>query len=112
MRRQEARLRRVLTIDDIPDELFAEYGLWRCGCAELPMHGPAGRTRARCRDHCALRKLNPDALRSLLRGVRDGDDLPSPPMSCFVSPVQPRRRCSTAYTGIGCLPHWASCNCR
>jgi hypothetical protein len=31
MRRQEARLLRVLTIDDIPDELFADYGLRRGG---------------------------------------------------------------------------------
>jgi hypothetical protein len=91
--------------------------------AEEAANSPRGcvaavRPRYRCTDPRAMlvpvaeitapvRKLNPDALRSLLRGVRDGDDLPRP-WSCFVSPERPQRRCSTAYTVIGCLSRWAS----
>jgi hypothetical protein len=50
-----------------------------------------------------VRKMNSDALRSLLRGVRDGAELP-----CSASPARSRRRCSTPYIAIGCLSCWAS----
>jgi hypothetical protein len=86
MRQQEASLKRVLTLDSVPGDLLAEYGLWR---------GGAGAASYRCIDpHAVLvpiaeitapaRKLNPDALRSLLRGVRDGDNLP--PVVVFREP--------------------------
>jgi hypothetical protein len=78
MRRMDARMPRPLTLDSISDELLAEYGLAR-GSVTTPSY--------RCTDPRAalvpiaeitapVRKLNPDALRNLLRGVRDGDYLP------------------------------------
>jgi hypothetical protein len=67
-----------LTLDEVPDDLFAEYGLRRRG-AVAPSY--------RCSDALAIlvpvaeitapvRKLNPDALRSLLRGIRERAYLP------------------------------------
>jgi hypothetical protein len=78
--------RRSLTLDEIPAELLTEYGLHR-GCATAPSY--------RCTDPqsilvpvaeitAGVRKLNADALRSLLRGVRDGHDLP--PVVVFREP--------------------------
>ena len=79
--------RRPLTLDDVPDKLLAEYGLRR-GAATGPSY--------RCTDPAGAlvplievigpthRKLNEEALRSLLRGVRDGADLP--PIIVFREP--------------------------
>ena len=74
MRRQDACLRRVLTLDNVPDDLLTEYERWR---------GAADAASYLCTDPLAalvpiaeittpVRKLNTDVLRSLLRGIRDG----------------------------------------
>jgi hypothetical protein len=70
---------RALTLSDVPDSLLAEYGFHRGGapavsytCSEpaavlVPIgevSGPDGR------------KLNEESVRSLLRGIRDGAELP------------------------------------
>jgi len=80
-------LNRPLTIHGIPDELLAAYGLRRGG-ATTPSY--------RSNDPDAVlmplaevtgpehRKLNEDALRSLLRGLRDGAELP--PIIVFREP--------------------------
>jgi hypothetical protein len=88
MRHQEAGLnRRPLTLDGVPDELLAEFGLRRGG-ATLPSY--------RWADAAAVlvpladitgplqRKLNEESVRSLLRGIRDGADLP--PVVVFREP--------------------------
>jgi hypothetical protein len=86
IRHIEARLMRLLTLDSISDELLAQFGLSR------------RRVKAdsyRCTDPTAVlvplseisvpdRKLNEDALRSLLSGVRDSTDLP--PVVIFREP--------------------------
>lgn len=79
MRRQEARLRRILTLDDIPDDLFAEYGLRRRGAVASSYHcsSPQAILVPIADITAPVRKLNPDALRSLLYGVREGADLPA-----------------------------------
>jgi excisionase family DNA binding protein len=88
LRRQESCLnRRPLTLDDVPDELLAECGLRRGGMTA---------SSYRCTDPAAVlvpvaeitgpmqRKLNEDALRSLLRAVRDR--VPLPPVVVFREP--------------------------
>jgi hypothetical protein len=86
MRRENLSLNRPLTLDHIPDALLVEYGLHR---------GSAYAVSYRCTDPQSIlvpvaditapvRKLNADALRRLLRGVRDGDDLP--PVVVFREP--------------------------
>lgn len=75
-----------MTLDDVSDELLAEYGL---------PGGGATAASYRCSDQTALlvplaevigprRMLNVDAVRSLLRGVRDGVELP--PIVVFREP--------------------------
>ena len=69
----------VLTLDNVPDDLLTEYERWR---------GAADAASYLCTDPLAalvpiaeittpVRKLNTDVLRSLLRGIRDGDCLPA-----------------------------------
>jgi hypothetical protein len=80
-------LNRPLTLYAISDELLAECGLVR---------GAARATSYRCTDPAALylplgnlivpqsRKLNEGALRRILLGFRDGDDIP--PVEVFYEP--------------------------
>jgi hypothetical protein len=86
MRRTEAQVKRLLTLDSISGELLAEFVLAR---------GSLTAASYRCTDPTALlvalaqvtgpdRKLNEDALRRLLCGVRDGADLP--PVVIFREP--------------------------
>jgi hypothetical protein len=77
---------RPLTLDGIPDELFAEYGLRRRG-AVAPSYRcthPQAVLVPVAEITAPVRKMNPDELRSLLRGVRDGADLP--PVVVFREP--------------------------
>jgi hypothetical protein len=82
---------RALTLSDVPDSLLAEYGFHRGGapamsytCSEpaavlVPIgevSGPDGR------------KLNEEWVRSLLRGIRDGAELP--PIVVVRHPGAPR----------------------
>jgi len=91
MRRKEARMdRRPLTLDCVPDELLAECGLRR-GAVMTPHYC--------CTDPAAVlvpladvvgpmqRKLNRDDLAKILRGFRDGDDIP--PVLAFCEPDPP-----------------------
>jgi hypothetical protein len=86
MRRTEARVKRLLTLDSISNELLAEFSL-ACGSVAAPSY--------RCTDPNAVlmplveiiapdRKLNEGALRRLLSGVRDDADLP--PVVIFREP--------------------------
>jgi len=86
MRREEARLNRLFTLDGVSDQLLSEYGLRRLGAVA---------TNYRYTDRQAMlmpvaeiiapvRKLNPGALRSIVRGVRGGIDLP--PVVVFCEP--------------------------
>ena len=82
--------RRPLTLDCVPDELLAECGLRR-GAAMTPHYC--------CTDPAAVlvpladvvgpmqRKLNRDDLAKILRGFRDGDDIP--PVLAFCEPDPP-----------------------
>jgi hypothetical protein len=78
MRRQEIHLRRESVPGSVPAELLPDRGLWR---------GSAGAASFRCTDPQAVllpiaeitppaRNLNPEVMRSLLRAVRDSDDIP------------------------------------
>lgn len=71
-------LNRPLTLDDISDELLAEYGLHRGSTTTLNYRctNPQSLLVPVAEIMAPVRKLNEDALSSLLRGVRDGDDLP------------------------------------
>jgi hypothetical protein len=78
MRRTEARVKRLLTLDSISNELLAEFGLAR---------GTVTVTSYRCTDPTAVlvalaRVTGPD--RRLLSGVRDGAALP--PVVIFREP--------------------------
>jgi hypothetical protein len=86
MRCSEARVKRLLTLDSISDELLAEFSLAR-GSVTIACY--------RCADRDAVlvplaevavpdRKLSEDALRRLLCGVRDGAALP--PVVIFREP--------------------------
>jgi hypothetical protein len=85
--RKVSSLNRPLTLYAISDELLAECGLVR---------GAARGTSYRCTDPAALylplgnmivpqgRKLNEAALKKILLGFRDGDDIP--PVEAFYEP--------------------------
>lgn len=82
--------RRLLTLDGVPDDLLAECGLVRGGASTVSYC---------CTDPSAVlvpiveitgpehRKLNEDAVRSLLQGIRDGAVLP--PVVVFREPGAP-----------------------
>ncbi len=91
MRRKESQLR-PLTLDYIPDELLSEYALRR-GAATEPSYrstDPQSVLAPVAEITVPVRKLNEDALRSLLHSVRDGDSLP--PVVMFRKPARPPRR--------------------
>jgi hypothetical protein len=78
--------RRPLTLDDVSNELLAEYGLVR---------GSSTAASYCCTDPSAIsvpltdvigpkRRLNEDSVRNLLRGLRDGADIP--PVEVYYDP--------------------------
>jgi hypothetical protein len=101
---EESALSRLLTVYAISDELLAECGLVR---------GAAVTANYRCSDPAALyvplanmivpqgRKLNQEALKRILRGFRDGDDIP--PVEAFYEP------CTSEFHLLDGTHRWRAC---
>ncbi len=82
-------MNRSLTLDDIPNNLLAEYGLQRGG-ATVPSYrctNPQAILVPIAEITAPVRKLNECTLRCLLRGIHDGDDIP--PIVIFREPGAP-----------------------
>ncbi len=72
--------RQSLTLDDVPDALLAEFGLQRSGATAVSYcFDDASAVLVPLLDISVVgqRKLNPERLRDLLRGICDGSSIPA-----------------------------------